>query len=60
MYQDILLGIFMLGLMEPNASEYRERLLKAYRKAVIPLIAYMRQYECYKEIYMLDIEEYVE
>ncbi|XP_028156949.1 dynein heavy chain 1, axonemal-like, partial [Ostrinia furnacalis] len=49
-----------IGLMEPNVVEYRDRLLKAYRKAIIPLIAYMRQYECYKEIYLLDIEEYVE
>ncbi|XP_050357868.1 dynein axonemal heavy chain 1-like [Nymphalis io] len=49
-----------IGLMEPNVVEYRERLLKAYRKAIIPLIAYMHQYDCYKEIYMLNIEEYVE
>ncbi|XP_075982332.1 dynein axonemal heavy chain 1-like [Anticarsia gemmatalis] len=49
-----------IGLMEPNVVEYRERLLKAYRKAIIPLKAYMRQYECYREIYMLDIEAYVE
>ncbi|XP_073954769.1 sterile affecting ciliogenesis [Choristoneura fumiferana] len=49
-----------IGLMEPNVVEYRDRLLKAYRKAIIPLNAYMRQFECYKEIYNLDIEEYVE
>uniref|UniRef100_A0A2A4JD05 Dynein heavy chain linker domain-containing protein n=1 Tax=Heliothis virescens TaxID=7102 RepID=A0A2A4JD05_HELVI len=49
-----------IGLMEPNVVDYRERLLKAYRKAIIPLKAYMRQYECYREIYVLDIEEYVE
>ncbi|KAG6458751.1 hypothetical protein O3G_MSEX011030 [Manduca sexta] len=49
-----------IGLMEPNVVEYRERLLKAYRQAIIPLVAYMRQYECYKEIYMLDIDAYVE
>ncbi|XP_063895398.1 dynein axonemal heavy chain 1 [Helicoverpa armigera] len=49
-----------IGLMEPNVVDYRERLLKAYRKAIIPLKAYMRQYACYREIYMLNIEEYVE
>ncbi|KAJ8728552.1 hypothetical protein PYW07_006248 [Mythimna separata] len=49
-----------IGLMEPNVAEYRERLLKAYRKAIIPLIAYMRQYDCYREIYVLNIEQYVE
>lgn len=46
--------------MEPNVVEYRDRLLKAYRKAIIPLIAYMHEYDCYKDIYKLDIEEYVE
>ncbi|CAH0718440.1 unnamed protein product, partial [Brenthis ino] len=46
-----------IGLMEPNVVEYRERLLKAYRKAIIPLIAYMHQYDCYKDIYMLNIED---
>ncbi|XP_045521817.1 dynein axonemal heavy chain 1-like [Pieris brassicae] len=49
-----------IGLMEPNVVEYRERLLKAYRKAIIPLKAYMRQYECYRDIFVLDIEEYIE
>ncbi|XP_052749829.1 dynein axonemal heavy chain 1-like isoform X2 [Galleria mellonella] len=49
-----------IGLMEPNVVEYRERLLIAYRKAIIPLLAYLRQYECYKEIFVLDTEEYVE
>ncbi|XP_022823491.1 dynein heavy chain 1, axonemal-like [Spodoptera litura] len=49
-----------IGLMEPNVVETRERLLKAYRKSIIPLKAYMRQYACYREIYMLNIEEYVE
>ncbi|XP_050552040.1 dynein axonemal heavy chain 1 isoform X3 [Spodoptera frugiperda] len=49
-----------IGLMEPNVNETRDRLLKAYRKCIIPLKAYMRQYECYREIYMLNIEEYVE
>lgn len=46
--------------MEPNVVDYRERLLKAYRKSIIPLIAYMREYDCYQEIYKLDIEQYVE
>lgn len=46
--------------MEPNVVDYRERLLKAYRKAIIPLIAYMREYEEYKDLYLLDIETYVE
>ncbi|XP_060806154.1 dynein axonemal heavy chain 1-like [Amyelois transitella] len=49
-----------IGLMEPNVVDYRERLLVAYRKAVIPLLAYLRQYECYTDIFMLDTEEYVE
>ncbi|XP_052743009.1 dynein axonemal heavy chain 1-like [Bicyclus anynana] len=49
-----------IGLMEPNVVDYRERLLKAYRKAIIPLIAYMHEYDCYKDIFVLDIEEYVE
>ncbi|CAH0663656.1 unnamed protein product [Spodoptera exigua] len=49
-----------VGLMEPNVVDYRDRLLKAYRKSIIPLKAYMRQYECYRDIYMLNIEEYVE
>ncbi|CAF4763844.1 unnamed protein product [Pieris macdunnoughi] len=49
-----------IGLMEPNVVEYRERLLKAYRKAIIPLIAYMKQYECYRDIFVLDIEGYIE
>ncbi|CAG5057883.1 unnamed protein product [Parnassius apollo] len=47
-------------LLELNVVEYRERLLKAYRKAIIPLKAYMRQYEGYRDIFMLSIEEYVE
>ncbi|XP_063366022.1 dynein axonemal heavy chain 1-like [Cydia amplana] len=49
-----------IGLLEPNVVDYRERLLKAYRKSIIPLNAYLRQYECYTELYNLDIEEYVE
>ncbi|XP_045539469.1 dynein axonemal heavy chain 1 [Papilio machaon] len=49
-----------IGLMEPNVVDYRERLLKAYRKAIIPLKAYMRQYEEYRDIFLLSIEEYVE
>lgn len=46
--------------MEPNVVDYRERLLKAYRKAIIPLKAYMRQYEEYRDIFLLTIEDYVE
>lgn len=46
--------------MEPNVCEYRDRLLKAYRKAIVPLNAYLREYECYTEIYNLEIEPYVE
>ncbi|XP_049878805.1 dynein axonemal heavy chain 1-like [Pectinophora gossypiella] len=49
-----------IGLMEQNVCEFRERLLKAYRKAIIPLIAYMHQYDCYRDIYVLEIEPYVE
>ncbi|CAB3241783.1 unnamed protein product [Arctia plantaginis] len=49
-----------IGLNEPNVAEYRERLLKAYRKAIIPLKAYLRQYREYRDIYKLDIESYVQ
>ncbi|GBP84500.1 Dynein heavy chain 1, axonemal [Eumeta japonica] len=44
---------------DPREFE-RERLLKAYRKAIIPLNAYRRRYDCYADIYALEIEEYVE
>lgn len=40
--------------------DYWERLKLAYNKAIIPLKAYMRQFDEYKEIYKLDIEAYVE
>ncbi|XP_037871312.1 dynein axonemal heavy chain 1 isoform X2 [Bombyx mori] len=49
-----------IGLLEPNVVEYRERLLKAYRQAKVPLLAYLRQYECYTSLYQLDVEQYVE
>lgn len=46
--------------MEPEVVDYRERLLIAYRKAIIPLIAYMKEYECYTEVFLIDVEAYVE
>ncbi|KAG7304694.1 hypothetical protein JYU34_010040 [Plutella xylostella] len=49
-----------IGLLESAVVDYRERLLKAYRKAIIPLHAYLRQYECFTELFNMDIEAYVE
>ncbi|CAB3221174.1 unnamed protein product [Arctia plantaginis] len=49
-----------VGFLEPNVVDYWERLKLAYKKAIIPLKAYKRQFEEYKDIYKLDIEAYVE
>ncbi|XP_041969812.1 dynein axonemal heavy chain 1-like [Aricia agestis] len=57
---DTELCLTSIGLMEPIVVEYRERLLRAFRQATIPLLAYMRQFDCYTHIYLLDIKEYVE
>lgn len=56
--EDLYLG--SVGLMEKHVCEVRSRLITAYRKSVIPLRAYAREYQQYLEIHKLNVEKYVE
>lgn len=49
-----------VGLMEKHVCEVRSRLRTAYRKSIIPLRAYAREYQQHLEIYKLNVEKYVE
>ncbi|XP_054262356.1 dynein axonemal heavy chain 1-like [Macrosteles quadrilineatus] len=49
-----------VGLQETVMQPLRERLLVAVRSAVVPLVAYCREYDRHAALYSLDVDEYIE
>lgn len=56
--KDLLLS--SVGLMEEGICILRERIRFAYEKAIIPLIAYAREYDQFVDLFNLVIPQYVE
>ena len=49
-----------VGENEAPVTKMRDMIRKAISKAVVPLLAYAKQYEKYLELYNLDINKYLE
>lgn len=49
-----------VGLLQPEVTVLRERLIVAIRAAIIPLVAYCREYDKHSPLYSLDVDEYIE
>lgn len=48
-----------VGLLDKDVCALRERMLRGYHKAVIPLIAYAAEYKVHLEFYTLNTTEFV-
>lgn len=49
-----------VGLLDEEVCELRERFLTGYKKAIIPLKAYAKEYDVHLELYTLDVAAYIE
>lgn len=49
-----------LGLLSDHICELRERIRVGFEKAVIPLLAYAKAYDCYLPFFTLDVPEFIE
>lgn len=56
--QDLCLS--SVGLLDLDVCALRERMLKGYEKAIIPLIAYAAEYVVHLELYTLEINVFLE
>lgn len=48
-----------VGLLELGICELRDKMMKAYEKMIIPLIAYCREYDRYVPLFNLNVADYV-
>uniref|UniRef100_A0A1Y1N5M7 Dynein heavy chain 1, axonemal n=2 Tax=Photinus pyralis TaxID=7054 RepID=A0A1Y1N5M7_PHOPY len=48
-----------VGLLDKDVCDLRERMLKGYEKAIIPLLAYAETYSVHMELYTLDVTTYI-
>ncbi|XP_043269180.1 dynein axonemal heavy chain 1-like [Venturia canescens] len=48
-----------VGLLEQSVCNIRDRLIRAYKQSVIPLLAYAQQYNKYLDLHELDVAEYI-
>ncbi|XP_044254832.1 dynein axonemal heavy chain 1-like isoform X2 [Tribolium madens] len=49
-----------IGLLAEEVVSVRERFLLAYKKALIPLRAFAKEFDIYIELFTLDVKDYVE
>lgn len=49
-----------LGLLSEHISELRERIRLGYAKALIPLFAYAKAYDVHIQLFVLDVNDYIE
>lgn len=49
-----------VGLLDEQVCELREKFLLGYRKAVIPLKSYAKEYHIHIELYTLDVKTYIQ
>lgn len=49
-----------VGLLDEGVVEIRERFLLGYRKAVIPIMAYAKEYRIHMELFLMDVNGYIE
>lgn len=53
------LTLSSLGLLSEEVVSVRERFLLAYKKAVIPLKAFAKEFDIYLDLFRLDVKDYI-
>nr|CAI5840362.1 unnamed protein product [Callosobruchus analis] len=54
------LNLSSVGLLAEEVVNIRDRFLRAYDKALIPLLAYAKEYEVHVELYTMDVSQFIE
>lgn len=55
--EDLILS--SIGLQEAEICTLRDRLLTSISKAVIPLVAYCREYDRHATLFALSVDDYI-
>lgn len=49
-----------IGVMDPEICKFRKCMVRGYDHAIIPLLAYAREYDVYAELYTMVVADYVQ
>lgn len=57
---DKSLYLSSVGLLAEEVCVIRDRFMIAYEKALIPLLAYAKEYDIHIALYTMDVNEYIQ